>query len=78
MSLSLFTIELERWALDFLLLISPVPTSGFKFRDLQVRALAKSLLFGGLHSAFGHPEVLHEPVGVSWSQVTPFKGKRAT
>ena len=78
MSLSLFTIELERWALDFLLLISPLSTSGFEFRDLQVRALTKSLLFGGLHSTFGHLEVLHEPAGVSWSQDAPFNGKRAT
>ena len=78
MELSLFTSKMERWALYFLLLISPVPISGFEFRDLQIRALAKSLLFGGLHSAFGHPEVLHESIGVSWSQFAPFEGKRAT
>ena len=77
-SLSLFTTELERWALDFLLLISPIPTSGFEFHDLQVRALSKSLVFGGLHSTFGHLEVPHEPIRVSWSQVTPFEGKIAT
>ena len=78
MSLSLFNVDLERWALDFHLLISPVPTDSFEFRDLQVRALAKSLLFGALHSTFGQPKVLHEPVLVSWSQVTPFEGKRVT
>ena len=78
MSLSLFTIELERWALDFHLLISPVSTDGFEFHDLQVIDLTKILLFGGLHSAFGHPEVLHELLGVSWNQVTPFEGKGAT
>ena len=55
-----------------------VDFSYFEFHDLHVRALVKSLLFGGLHSAFGHSEVLHELVGVSWSQVTPFKGKRVT
>ena len=77
-SMSLFIVELERWALDFILLISPVPTGGFEFRDLQVRALAKSLLFGGLHSTFGHPKVLHERFVVSWRQVAPFEGKGVT
>ena len=78
MSLSLFTTELERWPLDFLFLISPILTDGFEFHNLQVRAHAKSLLFGGLHFAFGHLEVLHEHFRVSWSQVTPFKGKGVT
>ena len=78
MSLSLFTVELERWALYFLLLISPISTDGFEFHELQVRDLAKFLLFGGLHSAFGHLEVLHERFGVSWSQVAPFEGKGGT
>ena len=78
MSLSLFTVELDRWALNFHSLISPIPTGGFEFRDLQVGAPIKSLLFGGLHSTFGHLKVLHEPIGVSWSQVTPFEGKRVT
>ena len=64
-SLSLFTVELERCALDFISLISPISTGSFKFCDLQVRALATSILFSGLHFEFGHPEVLHEPVGVS-------------
>ena len=50
-----FTAKLERWALDFLLLISPVPTYDFEFRNLQVRSLAKSILFVGLHFEFGHP-----------------------
>ena len=76
--MSLFTVELERWALNLHLLISPISTGGFEFRDLQVRALTESLLFGGLHFAFGHSEVLHELVGVSWSQVTPFEGKGVT
>ena len=77
-SLSLFTMELERWALNLNLLISLVPTNGFEFHDLQVRVLVESILFSGLQSTFGHPKVLHELVGVSWSQVAPFKGKRVT
>ena len=76
--MSLFTVELERWALNLHLLIFPILTGGFEFSDLQVRAIIESLLFGGLHSTFGHSKVLHELVGVSWSQVAPFKGKRAT
>ena len=73
--MSLFTVELERWALNLHFLISPISTGGFEFSYLQVRALVESLLFGGLHFAFGHPEGLHELVGVSWSQVAPFEGK---
>ena len=71
-------MELERWALNLHLLTSPNPTSGFEFRDLKLRALAESRLFSGLHSTFGHLEVLHDHFGVSWSQVAPFKGKGAT
>ena len=33
-SLSLFTVELERWALNFHFLISPILTDGFELRDL--------------------------------------------
>ena len=77
-SLSLFTVELERWALDFILLISPVSTCSFEFCDLQVRYLAKSILFSGFRFEFGHLEVLYEPLGVSMSQVAPFEGKIAT
>ena len=76
--MSLFIVEFERWALNIHLPISPNPTDGFKFCDLQVRALTESHIFSGLHSAFGHPEVLHELVGVSWSQVASFEGKRAS
>ena len=74
----MFMIELERWSLDFILLINHVLTGGFELRDLQVIALAKYILLSGLHFGFGHPEVLHEPLRVSMSQVEPFKGKRAT
>ena len=38
----------------FLLLISSVSTNGFKIRDLQVRVLAKYIIFNGLHFAFIH------------------------
>ena len=62
----------------FLFLISLVSTSGFEIRDLQVRALAKSILFSGLHFEISHPGVLYEFVRVSMSQVEPFMGKRAT
>ena len=76
--MSLFTVELEKWDLNLHLLIYPILTGGFEFHDLQVRALTESLLFGGLDPAFSHLEVLHENFGVSWNQVTPFKGKGAT
>ena len=76
--MSLFTMELERWALNLHLLISLVPTGSFEFRDLQVRALAESLLFGGLHSAFGHLEGLHEHFGVSWGPGRTFQGITCT
>ena len=71
-------MELERWATIIQLLISLDPTDDFECRDLQVRALAESHLFGGLFFGFGHPEDLHEKFGVSWSQVAPFEGKGAT
>ena len=70
-------MELERWALNFHLLISHASTDGFEFHDLQVRALAKYILFSGLNFEFAHPGVLYEVVRVSTSQVTPFMGKRA-
>ena len=62
----------------FLLLISPVSTNGFKIRDLQVRSLAKYIIFSGLHFEFAHLGVLYEAVRVSMSQVTLFLGKRGT
>ena len=77
-SLSLFIVELERWALNIHLLISLDPTNSFKCRDLQVRALTKSQLFGVLLYGFGHPEALNEQFGVSWRQVAHFEGKGVT
>ena len=57
----------------FLLLISLVSTDDFEICELQVRALAKSIIFNGLHFEFGHLEVLNEPVGVSMSQFAPVR-----
>ena len=54
--LSLFIVELERWALILHLLISLDLIHGFECRDLQVRALTESHLFGGLLSGFGYPK----------------------
>ena len=62
----------------FILLISPVSTCGSKICDLQVRALAKSILYSGLHFEFAHPRVLYEPIRVSTRLVAPFEGKRET
>ena len=75
MSLSLFIVDLERWALILYLLVSLDPTNDFECHDLQVRALAESHLFGGLFYGFGHSKAPHEQFGFSWSQVTPFEGK---
>ena len=67
-------MELERWALIIHLLISLNPIDGFECRDLQVKSLTETHLFGGLFVGFGHLEAPHEQFGVSWSQVTPFEG----
>ena len=62
----------------FIFLILPISIDGFKIHDLQVRFLAKSILFSGLHFAFSLLGVLYEAVRVSMSQVAPFVGERAT
>ena len=62
----------------FILLISSVLTSSFKIRDLQVRFLAKSILFSGLHFAFAHLKVLYEAVRLFLSLVAPFGGRIVT
>ena len=46
-SLSLFIVELERWALILHLLISLDPIDGFTSCDLQVKSLSKPLHFDG-------------------------------
>ena len=64
-SLSLFIVELERWALILHLLISLNPTDSFTCHDLQLKALTKTHLFGVLFVGFGHLEAPHEHFGVS-------------
>ena len=59
-SLSLFIVELERWALILHLLISFDPTDGFVSRDLQVKSLTEPLHFDGLFTEFDHLEAPHE------------------
>ena len=59
-SLSLFTMELERWALNIHFLISLDSTDGFECPNLQVKDLTESHHFGGLFAGFGHMETLHE------------------
>ena len=58
--MSLFIVELERWALNLHLLISLDPIDGFDRHDLQVIALTESQLFGGSFSGFGHQEAPHD------------------
>ena len=65
-SLSLFIVELERWALILHLLISLDPINGFTSRDLQVKALTEPLHFDGLFTEFDHLEAHHELFGVSY------------
>ena len=77
-SLSLFIVELEIWALILHLLISLDPTNGFECRNLQVKALTKTHLFGGLFAGFGHLEAPHEHFGVSWGPSHTFRRKRCT
>ena len=65
-SLSLFNVELERWALILHLMISFDPTDDFASHDLQVKALTEPLHFDGLFAKFGHLEAPHDNFGVSW------------
>ena len=55
-SLPLFIVELERWALILHLLISLDPTDGFTSHDLQVKSLTEPLHFDGLFTEFDHLE----------------------
>ena len=77
-SLSLFIVELERWALILSLLISLDPTDGFASCDLQVKALAEPLHFDGLFAEFDHLEAPHELFGVSCSPGHSFRRERCT
>ena len=78
MSLSLFIVDLERWALILHLLISLDPTDGFMCRNLQVKALTESHHFDGLFAGFGHLEAPHEHFGVSWGPGRTFQGTRCS
>ena len=64
-SLSLFIVELERWALILHLLISLDPINGFMSCDLQVKSLTEPHHFDGLFTEFDHLEAPHELFGVS-------------
>ena len=64
-SLSLFIVELERWALILHFLISLDLIDGFVSHKLQVKALTEPLHFDGLFTEFDHLEALHELFGVS-------------
>ena len=77
-SLSLFIVELERWALILHLLISFDPTNGFMSRNLQVKAFTEPLHFDSLFVEFGHLEAPHEHFGVSWGPSHTFHGIRCT
>ena len=65
-SMSLFIVELERWALILHLLISLDLMNGFVSHDFQVKSLTEPLHFDGLFVEFGHLEAPHEHFGVSW------------
>ena len=65
MSLSLFIVELERWALILHLLIYFDLNDSFTSRDLQVKSLTEPLHFNGLLTGFDHLEAPYELFGVS-------------
>ena len=75
-SLSLFIVELERWALILHLLISLDPTDGFASCDLQVKALPEPLHFDGLFTKFDHLVAPHELFGVSCAPGHSFRRER--
>ena len=64
-SLSLFIVEMERWALILHLLISLDSIDGFMSRDLQVKYLTEPLHFDGVFAEFNHLEAPHVLFGVS-------------
>ena len=78
MSLSLFIVELERWALDLNLLISLDLIDSFASRDLLVKALTEPLHFDGLFIEFHHLESPHELFGVSCAPYHSFQRERCT
>ena len=77
-SLSLFIVELERWALILHLLISLDPIDRFASRDLQVKALAESPHFDVFLTEFDHLEAPHELFVVSFMLGHSFRRERCT
>ena len=77
-SLSLFIVELERWALILHLLISLYPINGFASRDLQVKYLTEPLHFDVFLTEFDHLEAPHELFGVSCALGHSFRRERCT
>ena len=77
-SLSLFIVELERWALILHLLISLEPIDGFASCNLQVKGLTEPLHFDGLFTEFDHLEAPHELFGVSCALGRSFRRERCT
>ena len=63
-SLSLFIVELERWALILHLLISLDSIDGFASHDLQVKSIVESPHFDVFFTEFDHLEAPHELFGV--------------
>ena len=76
-SLSLFIVELERWALILHLLISLNPTNGFTIHDLLVKSLTEPLHFHGFFVEFDHLEAPMSCLGFLVHQVAHFEGKGA-
>ena len=77
-SLSLFIMELERWALILHLPISLDPINGFASCDLQVKALIEPLHFDGLFTEFDYLEAPHELFGVSCVLGRSFRRERCS
>ena len=77
-SLSLFIMELERWALILHLLISLDLINGFMSRDLQVEALTEPLHFDVFFTRFDHLKSPHKLFGVSNVSGHSFQRERCT
>ena len=77
-SLSLFIVELERWALILHFLISLDLTDGFMSHDLEVKALTKPFHFDGFFDEFDHLEAPRELFGVSCVPGRSFQRERCT
>ena len=77
-SLSLFIVELERWALILHLLISLNLIDGFASRNLQIKDLTEPLHFDGFFTEFDHLEAPHKLFGVSCVPGHSFQRERCT